>query len=57
MAQYAIIDASNTVVNTIEWDGSTPWTPPAGDTAIPTSGAPVSIGWTWDGHNFLPPAP
>jgi hypothetical protein len=53
---YAVIDGSGNVVNTIEWDGVTPWSPPAGDTAIPTNGAPASIGWTWDGFQFNPPA-
>jgi hypothetical protein len=47
MAQYAVV-ANNVVVNLVEWDGVSAWSPPAGTTASPTSGAPVSIGWLWN---------
>jgi hypothetical protein len=53
---YTVVDGAGNVVNTVEWDGVTPWSPPAGQTGIPTNGAPVSIGWTWDGFQFNPPA-
>jgi hypothetical protein len=53
---YAVVDATNHVVNTVEWDGVTQWSAPAGTMAIPANGAAVSIGWTWDGFQFNPPA-
>lgn len=33
MARYAIVQGTE-VLNTIEWDGSTPWSPPEGTQAI-----------------------
>lgn len=32
--RWAVIDAENTVVNVIEWDGVAPWAPPEGCRAI-----------------------
>ena len=36
MARYIVVDGTVTplkIINVVEWDGSTPWTPPAGCTA------------------------
>jgi hypothetical protein len=55
---YAIIQ-NGVVVNTIEWDGVTPWQPPAGTTSVQIpDGAYVGIGSTYDGKTFsAPPQP
>jgi hypothetical protein len=55
---YAIIQ-NGVVVNTIEWDGVTPWQSPAGTTAVQIpDGAYVGIGSTYDGKTFsAPPQP
>jgi len=50
---YAIIDLTGLVVNAIEWDGITPWTPPEGCQAVPlTEGG---IGWSYIDGQFVPP--
>jgi hypothetical protein len=42
MSIYQLVDSSGAVVNTIEWDGTTPYTPPSGLTArIYTPPAPT----------------
>jgi hypothetical protein len=58
MAAYAVIDSNtNIVVNTVEWDGVTEWSPPEGTFIEPLTDG-VGIGWTWDGTSFhTPPAP
>jgi hypothetical protein len=55
---YAIIE-NGIVVNTIEWDGSTPWEAPAGSTIVQIpDGAYVGIGSTYAGGVFsAPPQP
>jgi hypothetical protein len=55
---YAIIQ-NGTVINTVEWDGTTPWAPPAGATVVQIpDGAYVGIGSTYDGNAFTaPPQP
>lgn len=58
MATYAIIQ-NGVVINTIEWDGVSAWSPPAGCSiqAIP-AGAYVGIGSTYSNGVFsAPPAP
>jgi hypothetical protein len=50
------VDKAGNLINTVEWDGMTPWSRPPGDTAIPTNRVSVSIGWTSDGFQFDPPA-
>ena len=42
---YAVIDGTNTVVNTVVWDGVSPWTPPANTTVVQNA---ASIGWSYD---------
>lgn len=45
------------VINVIDWDGVTPYTPPGGCDLYPWDG-PVSIGWLWvDGHPVDPNPP
>jgi hypothetical protein len=53
---YAIIDGTGLVVNAIEWDGVTQWTPPADHIALPLIEG--GIGWTFaDGQFIAPPDP
>lgn len=54
MARFVIIDANNKIVNVCVWDGVTPWTPPAGATAVPDVTG-VDQTWTYDGKTFTPP--
>lgn len=52
---YAIIQ-NGTVINTIEWDGVSPWQPPTGTTVVPIQkGTYVGIGSAYDGATFGPP--
>jgi len=50
---YAVINSEGLVVNTIEWDGIAPWTPPDGYTVEPLLEG--GIGWTFSEGEFLPP--
>ena len=50
---YAIIDGTGLVVNVIEWDGVTPWLPPADHIALPLIEG--GIGWTFADGQFSPP--
>ena len=50
---YAIIDGTGLVVNVIEWDGVTPWLPPADHIALPLIEG--GIGWTFAAGQFSPP--
>lgn len=52
--QYAIIDNTGTVINTIEWDGTTDWEPRPDHIAIPLLEG--GIGWTFADGTFHPPA-
>ncbi|UEP23108.1 hypothetical protein LL999_22960 [Burkholderia ambifaria] len=52
---YAIVE-NGIVINTIEWDGVTPWLWPSGSTVVHIpNGADVGIGSTYDGTNFTAP--
>ena len=51
---YAIINPTGLVVNAIEWDGVTPWSPPAGRIAIPLIEG--GIGWTFADGQFIAPS-
>ena len=58
MAHYALLDASGTWQNTIEWDGVFAYSPPPGCTveavsALPPGGA---RGWTLSGSVWTAPA-
>ncbi len=50
--RYAIVDPQGNVVNAIELEGGM-WEPPQGQLFIASDVA--SIGWTYDGVNFIPP--
>ena len=56
MNNYAIVDASNLVVNVIVWDGIAPWAPPVNCVPfiIPTE-SPAAIGWTYLAGEFHAP--
>ena len=51
---YAIINTSGDVINTIVWDGNN-WQPPVGHIAVAT--AEASIGWTYVDGVFIAPEP
>jgi hypothetical protein len=51
--QYAILDSTKTVVNVIEWDGESDWTPPAEHIALPLLDG--GIGWTFVDGSFVAP--
>jgi hypothetical protein len=50
---YAIVDSEGLVVNSIEWDGSTEWKPPAGCSIVPQGNG--GIGWSYADGEFVPP--
>jgi hypothetical protein len=55
---YALV-SNGVVVNTIVWDGNTQsWQPPSGQSAIVIPATPfgISIGWSYNGSTFRPPA-
>jgi hypothetical protein len=55
--RYAIVDdASKVVLNIIIWDGTSPYTPPAGTTLVNIDDVQCDIGWIQqpDG-SFTPP--
>jgi hypothetical protein len=59
MKNYAIIDATNTVINVVVWDGKPPWAPPQDciAVAIPKDSS-AGIGWTYANGEFIaPPQP
>jgi hypothetical protein len=58
MSIYAIVQEQS-VVNTIIWDGASPWSPDEGMEAILVpDGIDVSVGWAYvDGEFSAPPAP
>lgn len=54
MASYAIIDSGGNILNTVEWDDTSAWTPPAGTQAVlNTVGADQT--WTYINGAFVPP--
>ncbi|MDR5765051.1 tail fiber assembly protein [Caballeronia sp. LZ028] len=56
---YALVDASNSVVSVILWDGDdSQWSPEEGLRAIALpEGSAVGPGWNFDGTDFMGPAP
>lgn len=46
MAVYNVITEDGRWINSVEWDGVSPWTPPEGCVAIPFDDGV----WTWDGY-------
>jgi hypothetical protein len=59
MKNYAIIDATNTAINVVVWDGKPPWAPPNGCIAVAIAkGSSAGIGWTYANGQFIaPPQP
>jgi len=59
MKSYAVVDTTiNEVVNTIYWDGETPYEVAEGCILIDIGDQPVSLGWTYvDGEFIAPPPP
>lgn len=54
--QYAIIDASGNVINSVMWDGGPEWQPPEGCTAVQNDAA--GPGWTYvNGTFYAAPVP
>jgi hypothetical protein len=51
--RYAIVNGSGVVVNTIQWNGTSAWTPPSGCSAVQSNTA--GIGYTYSGGVFTPP--
>ncbi len=61
MAAYAVIDENGIVVNAIEWDGESEWTPPDGTIAVKFGDSGAGVGWKYvDGvfsnPDAIPPA-
>lgn len=51
--QYSVIDMeAGVVTNIVEWDGKTPWSPPAGHAVLADA---LHIGSYFDGTYFSPP--
>jgi hypothetical protein len=53
--RYAVVK-DNLVVNIIEWDGQSEWSPPEGASAHQFDGA-ASPGWTWNDGVPVDPSP
>lgn len=53
--RYALVDADGLVVNVIEWDGVSDWSPPESLTCLEADEA-VSIGWTRQNGAWVGPA-
>jgi hypothetical protein len=51
--KYAVVDLTGLVVNTIEWDGITPWAPPEEHIAVPLLEG--GTGWMFANGQFIPP--
>lgn len=54
---YAVVNQNGNVINVIEWDGQTDYTPPAGDDLVLDTKSQVGIGWTYSNGTFSPPVP
>lgn len=52
MSIYAVVK-NGSVVNVIEWDGATDYNPGKGFELILADGEEVSIGYEWNGENFI----
>lgn len=54
MARYVVIK-NGSIVNVVEWDGTTPWSPTDGGEVFPheTGG----IGWNWNDGSPTDPSP
>lgn len=54
MSVYAIMQ-NNKVVNLIEWDGESEWTPPEGTNLLGPLSVFVTIGSTYENGEFITP--
>lgn len=55
--RYALVDTqSNLVVNIIDWDGTSPYTPPNKELPVLVNNE-VQIGWSYIDGNFIAPTP
>jgi hypothetical protein len=55
MGRYIIVDAEGAIVNAVEWDGISTWSPPEGSDAVEQ--AEYEIGGTLIDTVYTPPAP
>ncbi|MGE5501867.1 MAG: hypothetical protein ACM3W4_08065 [Ignavibacteriales bacterium] len=53
--RYALVDGDGLVVNVVEWDGVSDWSPPEGLTCMEADEA-VSVGWTRQSGAWVGPA-
>jgi hypothetical protein len=57
MKNYAIIDSTGTVINTVLWNGGDGWQLPENCQAVVLQGS-AGIGWTFANGKFIaPPEP
>ena len=56
MSAYLVLDEHNVIQNNIEWDGVTPYEPPAGTRLVAYDGA-AGAGWQFDGKRAVDPRP
>lgn len=54
MVMYYLLVKDGVIVNAIDWDGVTPYTPPEGHELVSTYEF-YSIGWAWDGTQPVAP--
>lgn len=56
---WAVIDSTNLVINIVDWDGESEWSPPTGTTIVDLTGVEIapSLGWTYENGIFIPPPP
>ncbi len=55
MARYAVIDKNNNVINVVEWDGITKWSPPESCTVKEHYEVGIKDVWIEDLNDFARP--
>lgn len=62
--RYLIVDGNGIVINAVDWDGISEWSPPQGCQAIMNDQSNAqdifTMGDSWDGNSFqhaMPPPP
>jgi hypothetical protein len=53
--RFVLVDQGGNIVNVVEWDGVSAWTPPVGTQAIQSMLG--GIGWQWNNGNPVNPSP
>lgn len=54
---HLIIDTTGLVINTVLWDGKTPWQPPENCIALkPPKASLTGVGWRYVNGEFIPPS-